>query len=357
MSRAVRFFGEINPTGAGRFTESAFFAMHRQRPRGTLVEYFDRGRENHARRLVALGRGAGGATLLFWRMEVASMPLLPGRRIGWLFFETDRLPPRWIDEMRAFDELWMPSGWARDVLIEHGIDESRVRVVEGGVDPRVFHPRPLAHEGFSFLLVGKYEGRKSVDEVIAAFREEFPPGRNRDVSLVLKVDHLIFGDRIQSLIARHADDPRIRFVTGQIPDHEMAALYNRSDAFVLPTKAEGFGLPTIEALACGVPVVTTDYSAQTAFLGHVPGLFHPVEYDLRPIEDPDYAHFYGSEYAGTPFGRWAVPRPASLRAAMREVYDNAGTWKDRAGRASEIIRARFAWDEIARKIYSTLGPT
>lgn len=344
----VNFLCNFNPTGVGRHCENSFFGVLRNRRNGLVPLYVNAQRAASVERLCSQACNKQGATLCFWRWPLEAMRTLPGRKIGWLFFESDAIPPLWREQMLAFDQLWMPSDWGREVLVAHGIAEEKIRVVPAGVDPRIFFPNPVAHERFVFLIVGKYEKRKSIDEAIQAFVLEFPRDRYHDVEFCIKADHLNFPDRIAALRARHGGDARLRFVSGLLSDQQMAVLYNQADAFVFPTKAEGFGLPCVEAMACGLPVITTPYSAQQVFLKHVGGLFYPVSFDLARLEDPDYEHFYGAEYQGTPYGRWAVPQLQSIRAGMRAVYEDRTAWRQRAMQASVKIRQTFSWDEIGR---------
>jgi glycosyltransferase involved in cell wall biosynthesis len=349
----LNFFCKFNSTGIGRHSEGAFVGASRIRPPAVNLRYVDCDRHSSLRRLVVNAGPRTDTTVFFWRQSPDFLRQFRGCRVGWLFFESDKVPAPWLQEMDAFDQLWMPSGWGREVLLAHGLSERKLRVVESGVNERVYFPQPVAHEGFVFLFVGKHELRKSLEETIAAFVEEFPAGAYPMAQLWLKADHPVFPARVAQLQARYASDPRIRFISGRLSDEQMAALYNRADAFVYPTKAEGFGLPSIEALACGLPVITTDYSAQTAFLKQVAGLFRPVEFEIAEIVDPDHDFFYGRDYGGTGYGRWALPKHESIRAGMRDIYQNVGEWRDRARRASDIIRENFSWDRIARKAIDT----
>jgi glycosyltransferase involved in cell wall biosynthesis len=237
----------------------------------------------------------------------------------------------------------------------HGLAAERLRVVPAGVNERIFKPKQIAHEGFVFLSVGKYEKRKSIDEVVEAYRGEFPADQYPHVQLWLKADFPLFPERVQQLEARLADDRRIRVVSGVISDFDLAALYNQADAFVFPSKAEGFGLPCIEAIACGVPVLATRYSGQTVFLDRIEGCFIPIDFTIGPIDDADYRYFYGSQYGAEPFGSWAVPSMGSIRRSMRTVFEDHDGWRERALRASTIVRESFAWDSIARHAIGQLN--
>jgi glycosyltransferase involved in cell wall biosynthesis len=347
----VNFCCNFNYTGVGRHCENAFFSMLPQRPPGMMLSYVNAMRDSSMRRGIRDSRDDSTVTAFFWRFPVEHVQQFRGRKFIWFFFESDRMPQRWLENLLAYDEVWAPSTWARDVLLAHEVDAQNIRVVESGVNTSVYQPaeRPPAGKSFIFLLVGKYEKRKSIDETVQAFNAEFPMLQYPTVELWLKADFPMFPDRVRELARGVSRDPRIKVISGSKTDNEMAQLYQSAHAFVFPTKAEGFGLPCIEAIACGLPVITTEVSAQTTFLDHIPGLFAPVEFEMAPIVDPDYERFYGAEYAGEPFGNWALPSVPSLRKAMREVFENPRAWRERGLQASEIIRREFSWNAIGRK--------
>jgi len=352
-AKNLNFFGVFNATGVGRHTENAFMGACRTRAGDVHVRYVNHDRKSSVRRLIADSRPQTDTTLFFWRQPLELLQQVRGCRVGWLFFESDKVPQVWLQQMDAFDRLWMPSQWGRDVLVAHGLAQAKIRVVESGINERFYFPKPAEHTGFVFLFIGKHEPRKSLEETIAAFVQEFPVSAHPDVQLWVKADHPVFPQRVSQLRKRYAQEPRVRFVSGLFSDEQLSMLYNRADAFVYPTKAEGFGLPCIEALACGLPVITTECSAQTAFLRYVQGLFYPVQFEMRDLQDDDYAYFYSRDYAGQGFGHWAVPKIESIRAGMREIYENAGDWRERARQASQIIHQNFSWDRIGRKAVDT----
>jgi glycosyltransferase involved in cell wall biosynthesis len=124
---------------------------------------------------------------------------------------------------------WMP--WVR-------------RVIPNGVDTRRFRPSAESSPEPTVLFVGTWNGRKRGAELAAAF--------SRDV-----VPH-IDGARL-NMVARDvpADPGPGVTVLGALTDAELAAAYQRSWVFCLPSDYEGFGIPYAEAMACGVPVVST----------------------------------------------------------------------------------------------------
>jgi glycosyltransferase involved in cell wall biosynthesis len=355
--RHVRLLAQFNQTGVGRHCENAYFSMMRQRPLGTTLEYVHSGAEGPVRRALAESRGGRDVTVFFARHPPQFVRAFSGRKAIWWFFESESLPPRWIQEIEPYDLVLAPSAWAGRVLRAHGVGAERLRVVESGIPAAIFRPdgRSAAPRAqYVFLSVGKYEKRKSIDEIVAAFQAEFPPGMPAEVRLWLKADFPLFPERVVELARRLAPDPRIRVISGHFSDEQMAELYRSADAFVFPSKAEGFGLPCLEAMACGLPAIATAVSAQTAYLDGVAGLYRPVEYTVAPIDDEDYRRFYSGDYAGHPYGNWALPSIGSLRAAMRELYEQRDAWRERGQQAGAQLRERFSWDAIGRKALAAL---
>lgn len=350
MSINTNLVCHFNHTGVGRHCENAYYAMTRNRPAGQAVSYVNTSREVSVRRAIGNSRADVDISVFFWRLPKPFVQQFQGKKLVWWFFESDRIPAKWLDDISVYDEVWLPSDWGRTVLLAHGYPLERTRVVPSGVNATVFGPQVAAQvresARFTFLSVGKYENRKSIDETVEAYLAEFPAASYPEVHLHLKADFPMFPQRVLELSGRVAHDPRIKVVSGSFSDEQMAALYHSADAFVFASKAEGFGLPCLEALASGLPVIATNYSAQSVFLDRIPGLFVPIAYDIAPLVDADYLHFYGAEYGSTDLGNWAIPSLSSLREGMRAVYEERDLWSDKAALAASRILSDFSWNTI-----------
>ena len=77
-------------------------------------------------------------------------------------------------------------------------------------------------------------------------------------------------------------NPDLKIGAG-VSELTLAAIYNTFDIFTLPTRGEGFGLPILEAMSCGVPVVVTNYSAPTEWAMGCGELVKPVVYEAEPL--------------------------------------------------------------------------
>src|SRR5271165_2649011 len=191
-------------------------------------------------------------------------------RVGFVVWETSIIPADKIKILRGLDEIWTPSEWGRRLLVRNGFPDSKVFVVPEGVDTNLFEPHPRdgssVQRPFRFLCVGKWEARKGIDDLVRAYSAEF--GAAEPVELVLHcfnryLPHLDPENRVQQLVSGSHAAIRISQPCGLT---ELTGLYAKADAFVLPARAEGWGLPIMEAMACGLPVIVTDYSAPVDYI-------------------------------------------------------------------------------------------
>ncbi len=217
------------------------------------------------------------------------------------------------------------SAATRDDLVQHvGIDPARIDVTHLGVDHTRFHPRAADGEEQAvrralgvtrpFLLyVGAWDARKNLEHLVAAYARS---GVRGDVALVLAGMLGPRGTRrVQAAIAEHGVGDDV-LLPGYVDEALVPAAYRSCLAHVFPSLYEGFGLPVVEALACGAPTVTTRRSS----LGEVAG-------DAALLVD-------GTDVDETAAALARVASDAALRDDLRA-----------RGRARA---AAFTWDACAR---------
>ena len=211
---------------------------------------------------------------------------------------------------RRADRVLTGSEWTRKDLIErYGIAEERVVVTPYGFDP-LFGPDGPRRDGPPYLLfVGSLERRKQpglalltmlgCEKYDAELRLVFVgPDRGLEADLRRSADAYGLRDRVE--------------FAGHVPQDELAALYRGAEALVFPSQYEGFGLPVLEAMASGTPVVATSSSSIPEVAG-----------DAAILVEPD---------------------PKALAAGV----DRARSERPRL-RAAGLERARqFSWAETAR---------
>ena len=193
-----------------------------------------------------------------------------GPTIAILPWEVGPPPRAWVHAVRErVDRVWVPSAFVRDGYVASGMPPGIVDVVPNGVDLERFAPEgsaraidgPGAGAACTFLFVGGTIWRKGIDVLLAAWARAFGPGD--DVRLVVKdfgVDSAYkgqtAGEDVRALAAR-ADVAPVTYLTEDLPAAELPALYRAADVVVVPYRGEGFCLPALEAMACGVPVIHT----------------------------------------------------------------------------------------------------
>jgi glycosyltransferase involved in cell wall biosynthesis len=143
------------------------------------------------------------------------------------------------------------SSFTRKTLVDHGVDPAKIRVIPYGVDCERFalqhrpESRPLR-----FIFVGLVNARKGVPLLLDAWRKLHAAGA--ELWLVGRTS-----PAVQPLLP---DLPGLRYC-GAVPHDEVSTLMQQCDALVFPSYFEGFGLVLLEAMACGLPVITTTPTA------------------------------------------------------------------------------------------------
>lgn len=179
-------------------------------------------------------------------------------------WEFGAIPSEWVGPLRAnVDELWVPSEYVRGMYLAAGLEPERVVVIPNGVDLDRFSPadaNPAQDRPTRFVFVGGLVGRKGPDLLFDAFTTAFAD--RDDVTLVVKdfgADGIYReGDRAR--FQEHAAAgrlPRIELIDATLSENEIVELYRSCDVLVAPYRGEGFCMPALEAMACGLPVITT----------------------------------------------------------------------------------------------------
>jgi glycosyltransferase involved in cell wall biosynthesis len=163
------------------------------------------------------------------------------------------------------------SDYARAGAVRHvGADPERVDVIHHGVDLTRYTPAPSTRVDRPpyILFVGTLEPRKDVPTLIAAY------DAIRDAPELVVVGQRGWGmSAVDDALAKERHGT-VR-LAGYVTDDEKIDLYRHASAFVYPSIAEGFGLPVLEAMACGAPVVTTTGSAPEEIAGDAAVLVPP----------------------------------------------------------------------------------
>lgn len=262
---------------------------------------------------------------------------------GYFFWEETSFPAAYVRDFNlSLDLLLAPSATVADAWRSSGVNVP-IRYVGSGADhvlnvPSEPHDEPLP-EGFKFLHVSSCFPRKGPDVLLRAFGEAFS-GRT-DVSLVIKTfdnPHNEVPQLLASLKAANPRFPRVVLISKEFTPGQIRMLYEQCDAYVAPSRGEGFGLPMAEAMLHGLPVIATGWGGHTDFCR--PDTAWLIDYRMAPS---------ASHVAGSDGSLWAEPDVDSLVEQMRQVERGEGDLEGRRARAKALIESDFSWDKVAAR--------
>jgi glycosyltransferase involved in cell wall biosynthesis len=192
-------------------------------------------------------------------------------RCGFSIFELDNLTPLERHNLNSLDLLFVCTQWAKEVIKKNDIT-TPTRVVPLGVDLEVFIPpttSPKVNKTI-FLSVGKWEYRKGHDVLIKGFNQAFGPKDNVELWMVCDNPFLTpDGTRkwLDIYKGSHIGD-KIKVVSRLKSQADLCYIMGQAHFMVSPSRAEGWNLPLLEGMACGLPCITTAYSGHTEFCTH-----------------------------------------------------------------------------------------
>ncbi|WP_143074861.1 glycosyltransferase [Streptomyces mangrovisoli] len=282
---------------------------------------------------------------------------LPGRgpRIWRSMFETDAVPREWVVAAEDYDQIWVPTGFNVETYANAGIPREKLVTVPCPLpvwSPRLLanldRPRTPGSGPFAFLSVMRWHLRKGWDVLVRAFAAEFR--NDHDVRLVIKARPFdpadpdgphrelarLFADRGEAVPAN------ISLRTDDMSHADLAALYGRADAFVLPSRGEGWGRPFIEAMLSGLPTIGPRWGGNLEFMNDDNSVL--VDGTLAPVQQQaarEWPYFTGH--------RWWEVSVDALRQAMRRTVETS-EWAATPGTTSTTAANR---QEVARGLLAT----
>ena len=263
-----------------------------------------------------------------------------GYTIGFCVYESTRYPDYFFNQLLKFDEMWVPTQWQLDSLVEQGYPIEKIHIVTEGVDIDVFKPTTEReiNSKFRFLYFGRWDYRKSTTEVLKTFGETFKDVTDK-VELVCSVENQFPTDETRSTKDRiekygiHYDNMKfINFVSRE----DYIKYLQEGDVFVSCARSEGWNLPLIEAMSCGTPAIYSNWGGQLQFAKNK-GI--PVKIShIRPANIGD------KEVDG----KYCEPDFDDLAVQMKNVYENYDEYKKKAMVDAQLIHQEFNWDDVAK---------
>lgn len=282
--------------------------------------------------------------------------------------ETDKCNPAWIDCINRMDMIIVPSEFTKQTFLNTG-DVKVPLVVIPESFPEAFTASPVPVDlglttKFNFLIVGQLTGnnvdndRKNLPYTIKWLADTF--AGCPDVGVILKTNsgaqtHLDKRN-VQAIFSKLVGEvskpngPKFYLLHGHMRDEEMHGLYTHPDvkALVTFTHGEGYGLPILEAAACGLPVIATNWSGHLDFLKL--GKFISVESIVNPIHETrvDNQIFVKDT-------KWAYPVELDAKRRLKKFYESSQMPQQWAKELAEKVRENFSFAKVAEQYTKLLS--
>jgi len=269
-----------------------------------------------------------------------------GKKIGYATFETLEPPLEWKAFLNNYEIIITPSkfnynifqkqGYKNLLYLPHIIDFERFN---SDVIPLFQNPT----NEFKFLWIGTWKKRKNYELLIKSYLEEFEHDEN--VCLTIKTNQSaiknpeIILKRIKAEIKNKKHFPKISFDKTVLSDDIMPSYIKSFNCFVSPTLGEGFGLPGLQSMAVGVPVITTNFGGVTDYANEATATLLEFE-KLERIPCMDGILQFKNKM-------WPTITTNVVKIAMRNVYEKHAEAIIKAKYAEAYVMERFGYNQIS----------
>lgn len=288
--------------------------------------------------------------------------------LGYIIWEGNKIPQQWVNILfnKKIDGIIVPSEHTKNTIINTvkktlmlptdklKLDkyiENKIYKIPHGVDLSLFQPEHKEHTDFIFIANSGWRfgmnDRKGIQYLLKAYFEEFT---NKDnVVLILKLNPAYLNqgwdfhnECIKIGIKKSETNPKVFINLNAINYKEMKNLYNMGDVFISTTCADSFNIPCLEAMACGLPIITTNYGGQIDFVNENNGW---IINEGRMKEISTELFYEGIE--------WKEPDVNAIRKVMRYVYEHPEEVKKK-GQQALLDSKNFTWRNSAKRILEVI---
>ncbi len=269
---------------------------------------------------------------------------------GW---EESRFPANYVAAFNQYlDVVTVMSEFVRKVLIDSGVRVPVIPVGVGvdhilryGIEPVTL---PEDHD-FCFLHISSCFPRKGIDVLLQAYATAF--NQQNNVLLVIKTfpnPHNTVEQQIQALKKQYPYCPAIHLINEEMTIAQLNSLYQQANAFVAPSRGEGFGMPMAEAMLWDVPVITTGFGGQIDFCTEKTSWL------------VDYQFAIAQSHVTQQDALWVEPNRIHLASVMREIYDlsqykeGRGVIQTKVAEAKATIQSGWRWSQVAQRLLAVL---
>ncbi|NDB57183.1 glycosyltransferase [bacterium] len=274
-----------------------------------------------------------------------------GTRIGFPIFELDTFNALEKHHLSSLDKIFVCSEWAKSVILNNiPFKEKNISIIPLGVDTTIFRPSSLPHSDSTiFFNCGKWEIRKGHDILIEIFNESFEEHDN--VELWMMCDNPFCTPEEESSWKNkylHSKlGSKIKLISRKPTHQEVYNIMSQTHCGIFPARAEGWNLELLEMMACGKPVITTQYAAHTQFCNTSNSYLIPInEYELA--YDGKWFHKQGS------WAKFGDKEKLSMIKHMQHIHTMRVSNTLRVNFQGIETAQQFTWNNSAKQILKNL---
>lgn len=274
--------------------------------------------------------------------------------IGHLFWETKQLPPEWRWYCDQMQELWVDSADTMHWLARSGIRPT-ISHFPQPIDTEIKVPEPfdIGFKGYLFYSIFEWKERKNPRALLETFYKEFDGVS--DVALLIKTYRDDYGLASKTMILEELrkikqdlnlkNPPKVFYLNQLLNKTDMWRIHATGDCFVSTHRGEGWGLPQVEAMLMGKPIISTNRGGVHNYLPDV--LAYLISYK-EVLIDKVYDKYYA------PPQTWAEIDRKELAEAMRHAYTKREFAKKMGERAREFVKSNFSYKAVGEKMKQRL---
>lgn len=245
--------------------------------------------------------------------------------IGYWAWELEVLPKDWEVGFQFVHEIWVPSQFVANAIKPWAEKKQKiVRVIPHPIADRIAHPvQSISRASLglpenkiiilvSFNLSSSFMRKNPLGAILAFLKV---CDHDKNVCLLLKVTYSeCYREDMAKIMSAIQGHDNIILNTNILSSEENQALFHYADIILSLHRSEGFGLVPAEAMLCGKPVISTDWSATSEFIDETCGM--PVNYSLIPVQDARKVYQLPNAY-------WAEPDCNVAAKAIAQLVTNA----------------------------------
>ncbi len=279
-------------------------------------------------------------------------------KIGVTIYETDRIPKEWVGicNGKKIDRVLVPTEFNMNTFSDTGVSRGKLGVLNYCIDKhrlgrfkKYWHYNGTGPFRVLYIADITFAARKNVPALIESFTNEFDNGE--DVELLLHLTSKNKG-RVDEFLRKNGrifKDGRVKVSSEPLSEDEVLKLIATADLYISVDRANGWGVPCMEAMAIGTLAATVDWSGSTEFMNRKNSL---VIKPRRIVDVDEDSALEQRLYIGH---KWAEVKTEDIMKTLRKAYSDGKMIKNLIKEAANDIENNFSYEKVGNEIIELLN--